>query len=53
MNQRLPRLMAEVVLLKQTRDAYTPNIFDLFQQEYETCLNIIINQYTPNGSVCV
>lgn len=51
MSQRLPRLMGDVILLKQARDTYTPKIFELFQQEYETCLNTIINQCTESGSV--
>ncbi|GKV07865.1 hypothetical protein SLEP1_g19575 [Rubroshorea leprosula] len=44
MNQHMPRLMGDVILLKRARDVYTPTIFDLFQQEYETCLNIVVNE---------
>ncbi|XP_007031717.2 PREDICTED: protein FAR1-RELATED SEQUENCE 7 [Theobroma cacao] len=44
MSQNMPRLMGDVILLKHARDAYTPRIFELFQQEYEMCLNIVINQ---------
>ncbi|KAK0590039.1 hypothetical protein LWI29_021993 [Acer saccharum] len=51
MNQHMPRLMGDVILLKHVRDVYTPKIFELFQQEYETCLNIVVNQCTENGSL--
>ncbi|KAI9176998.1 hypothetical protein LWI28_009712 [Acer negundo] len=51
MNQQMPRLMGDVILLKHVRDVYTPKIFELFQQEYETCLNIVVNQCTENGSL--
>ncbi|XP_022739363.1 protein FAR1-RELATED SEQUENCE 7-like isoform X2 [Durio zibethinus] len=44
MRQNMPKLMGDVILLKHARDAYTPRIFELFQQEYETCLNIVVNQ---------
>ncbi|KAG2710515.1 hypothetical protein I3760_04G031000 [Carya illinoinensis] len=53
MSQRMPRLMGDVILLKQARDTYTPEIFELFQLEYETCLNILVNQCTENGSLFV
>lgn len=49
MTQHPPKLMGDVILLKQARDIYTPQIFELFQQEFETCLNIIVNQCTENG----
>ncbi|KDP46354.1 hypothetical protein JCGZ_10194 [Jatropha curcas] len=51
MSRRLPRLMGDVILLKQARDIYTPKIFELFQQEYETSLNILINHWTESGSM--
>ncbi|XWS30442.1 hypothetical protein CRYUN_Cryun24cG0118200 [Craigia yunnanensis] len=44
MSQNMPKLMGDVILLKHARDAYTPRIFELFQKEYETCLNIVVNQ---------
>ncbi|OMO69105.1 hypothetical protein COLO4_29258 [Corchorus olitorius] len=44
MSQNMPKLMGDVILLKHVRDAYTPRIFELFQQQYETCLNIVVNQ---------
>lgn len=44
MSQNMPKLMGDVIILKHARDAYTPRIFELFQQEYETCLNIVVNQ---------
>lgn len=49
MSQHPPKLMGDVILLKQARDIYTPQIFELFQQEYETCLNIVVNQCTEHG----
>ncbi|XP_031265054.1 protein FAR1-RELATED SEQUENCE 7-like [Pistacia vera] len=51
MNQQMPKLMGDVILLKHARDVYTPKIFELFQQEYEACLNIVINQCTGSGSL--
>lgn len=51
MNQHMPKLMGDVILLKHARDVYTPKIFELFQQEYETCLNTVINQCTGTGSL--
>lgn len=53
MSQRPPKLMGDVILLKQARDIYTSMIFELFQEEYETCLNIIVNQCTESGSLLV
>ncbi|KAA8548181.1 hypothetical protein F0562_004558 [Nyssa sinensis] len=51
MSQHMPRLMGDVILLKHARDVYTPKIFELFQQEYETCLNVVVNQCTESGSL--
>ncbi|KAF2316523.1 hypothetical protein GH714_041864 [Hevea brasiliensis] len=51
MSQLLAILMGDVILLKQARDIYTPKIFELLQQEYETSLNIVINRCTENGSM--
>ncbi|XP_028122937.1 protein FAR1-RELATED SEQUENCE 5-like [Camellia sinensis] len=48
MSQRMPRLMGDVILLKRVRDVYTPKIFELFQQEYENCLSVVVNQCTEN-----
>ncbi|XP_022895081.1 protein FAR1-RELATED SEQUENCE 7-like [Olea europaea var. sylvestris] len=50
MSQHMPRLLGDVVMLKQARDVYTPNIFELFQQEYENCLNLVINQCADTAS---
>lgn len=50
MSQNMPRLMGDVIVLKQARDVYTPKLFELFQQEYENCLNIVINQCTESAS---
>ncbi|KAL0344078.1 UNVERIFIED_CONTAM: protein FAR1-RELATED SEQUENCE 5 [Sesamum angustifolium] len=44
MGQHMPRLMGDVIMLKQVREVYTPVIFKTFHQEYENCLNIVINQ---------
>lgn len=44
MGQQMPRLMGDVIMLKQVREVYTPIIFKAFHQEYESCLNIVINQ---------
>lgn len=44
MSQNVPRLMGDVIMLKQVREVYTPVIFKSFHQEYENCLNIVINQ---------
>lgn len=43
MSQHMPALMGDVIMLKHARDPYTPKIFELFQKEYETCLNLVIN----------
>ncbi|KAL8471176.1 hypothetical protein ACS0TY_028125 [Phlomoides rotata] len=44
MSQHMPRIMGDVILLKQVREVYTPIIFKTFHQEYENCLNIVISQ---------
>lgn len=51
MSQRRPRLMGDVILLKHARDLYTPTIFESFQQEYENCLNAVVNQCTEIKSL--
>lgn len=51
MSQHMPRLMGEVILLKHARDVYTPIIFELFQQEYENCLNVIVKQHIESVSI--
>ncbi|XP_052196221.1 protein FAR1-RELATED SEQUENCE 5-like [Diospyros lotus] len=48
MSQHMPRLLGDVILLRRARDVYTPKIFELFQQEYEDCLNIVVNRCTEN-----
>ncbi|KAB1211750.1 Protein FAR1-RELATED SEQUENCE 5 [Morella rubra] len=52
MSQHMPRLMGDVILLKQAREIYTSKMFELFQLEYETCLNIVVNQCSENGPLC-
>lgn len=44
MGQHMPRLMGDVIMLKQVREIYTPVIFKTFHEEYENCLNIVIGQ---------
>lgn len=44
MGQHMPRLMGDVIMLKQVREIYTPVIFKTFHEEYENCLNIVISQ---------
>ncbi|XP_024031341.1 protein FAR1-RELATED SEQUENCE 5-like [Morus notabilis] len=51
MTQRPSRIMGDVILLKQARDIYTPPIFELLQQGYETCLNIVVNRCTHSGAL--
>ncbi|XP_059641387.1 protein FAR1-RELATED SEQUENCE 7-like [Cornus florida] len=51
MSQHMPRLMGDVILLKQARNIYTPKNFELFQQEYENSLNAVVNQCTDRGSL--
>ncbi|KAI4348248.1 hypothetical protein L6164_008994 [Bauhinia variegata] len=51
MRQHVPELMGDVILLKHARDPYTPKIFELFQQEYETCLNLVVKDSREIGSL--
>ncbi|KAH6809637.1 hypothetical protein C2S51_027420 [Perilla frutescens var. frutescens] len=44
MGSRAPVLMANAILLKHPSEAYTPKAFEIFQREYEKCLNVIINK---------
>ncbi|KAA8518263.1 hypothetical protein F0562_015854 [Nyssa sinensis] len=48
--EQLPSLMGNVILLKHARDVYTPKVFEVFQKEYEKCLNLIINQCNTSAS---
>ncbi|XVE58596.1 hypothetical protein DITRI_Ditri04bG0182200 [Diplodiscus trichospermus] len=43
------KLMGNVVLLKHASEIYTPNAFEVFQREYEKCLNVVANQCSQNG----
>ncbi|XP_065856932.1 protein FAR1-RELATED SEQUENCE 7-like [Euphorbia lathyris] len=45
----MPRLMGNVVLLKHASDIYTPEAFEIFQREYERCLNFVVGQCNENG----
>nr|XP_048326368.1 protein FAR1-RELATED SEQUENCE 5-like isoform X1 [Ziziphus jujuba var. spinosa] len=51
MNRCMPRLMGNVVLLKHASDLYTLRAFEVFQQGYEKCLNIVVNQCGEDGSL--
>ncbi|KAK1559249.1 hypothetical protein Q3G72_012420 [Acer saccharum] len=45
----MPRLMANVILLKRASEVYTMKAFEVFQREYEKCLNVVVNQCSQNG----
>ncbi|XP_058181919.1 protein FAR1-RELATED SEQUENCE 7-like [Rhododendron vialii] len=51
MSRCTPRLMANVVLLKHANSLYTPRAFEVFQREYEKCLNVVVNLCGENGSL--
>ncbi|XP_073019547.1 protein FAR1-RELATED SEQUENCE 5-like [Primulina eburnea] len=42
--RKAPVMMANAILLKLPSEIYTPKAFEVFQREYEKCLNIIINK---------
>ncbi|KAK4403573.1 protein FAR-RED IMPAIRED RESPONSE 1 [Sesamum angolense] len=44
MGRQAPVLMANAVLLKYPSETYTPMAFEVFQREYEKCLNIVVNK---------
>ncbi|KAL6518769.1 hypothetical protein OROHE_017522 [Orobanche hederae] len=44
MGQHRSRIMGDVITLMRVREVYTPTIFKVFHQEYENCLNIVVNQ---------
>lgn len=43
-----PRLMANVILLKHASEVYTPKAYEVFQREYEKCLNVVVNKCSQN-----
>ena len=49
--ERLPTLLGNVILLKHARDVYTAEVFEVFQREYEKCLNLVVNECGSNGSL--
>ncbi|WCJ33355.1 FAR1-related sequence 5 [Euphorbia peplus] len=44
-----PKLMGNVILLKHASNIYTPGAFEIFQSEYERCLNFVVGQCNKNG----
>ncbi|GKV43297.1 hypothetical protein SLEP1_g50608 [Rubroshorea leprosula] len=48
MNHCRPRLMGNVILLKHASEVYTPGAFEVFQREYEKCLNVVVNLCSQN-----
>ncbi|KAL6123265.1 hypothetical protein ACLB2K_075787 [Fragaria x ananassa] len=51
MNRYMPGLMGNVVMLKRASNEYTPRAFEVLQQGYEKCLNVVVNQCSQNGSL--
>lgn len=49
--EQLPSLLGNVILLKHARDVYTPEVFEVFQREYEKCLNLVVNECGSSGSL--
>ncbi|XP_021671692.1 protein FAR1-RELATED SEQUENCE 5 isoform X2 [Hevea brasiliensis] len=49
MTRCMPRLMGNVVLLKHASDMYTPKAFEIFQKEYEKCLNFVVSQCSESS----
>jgi zinc finger SWIM domain-containing protein 3 len=49
MTRCMPRLLGNVVLLKHASASYTPKAFEIFQKEYEKCLNVEVSQCNENG----
>jgi zinc finger SWIM domain-containing protein 3 len=45
----MPRLLGNVALLKHASGIYTPKAFELFQKEYEKCLNVVVTQCNEKG----
>lgn len=49
--EQLPTMLGNVISLKHARDVYTPEVFVVFQREYEKCLNLVVNECGPSGSL--
>lgn len=49
MSRCMPKLMGNVIVLKHASDIYTPKAFEIFQREYEKCLNVVVSQCSENG----
>ncbi|KAL3837709.1 hypothetical protein ACJIZ3_022300 [Penstemon smallii] len=45
MGRHPPILMANAVLLKSPSLIYTPKAFEVFQREYEKCLNVVVDKF--------
>ncbi|KAG6425688.1 hypothetical protein SASPL_116134 [Salvia splendens] len=50
MGRHAPVLMANAILLKHPSETYTPKAFEVFQREYEKCLNVIIDKCGERGT---
>ncbi|XP_058751298.1 protein FAR1-RELATED SEQUENCE 5-like [Vicia villosa] len=50
-SRQMPALMGDIVTLKRAREPYTPKVFELFQKEYEACLNLVLKLCSENGSL--
>jgi zinc finger SWIM domain-containing protein 3 len=50
-SRHMPALLGDIVTLKHARDPYTPKIFELFQKEYEACLNLVLKPCSESGSL--
>lgn len=48
-SRHMPALMGDIITLKHARDPYTPKIFELFQKEYEACLNLVLEHCSESG----
>nr|KYP69453.1 Protein FAR1-RELATED SEQUENCE 5 [Cajanus cajan] len=52
MNQKMPPLSMNIMLLKNARDVYTPTIFSLVHGEYEKSCNLLLSSCTQNLQLC-
>lgn len=52
MSQKIPILKVNIPLLRHAREVYTEAIFEMFQDEFEKSLMVVINTFYQNGSDC-